>query len=304
VFTNASTASDGSSMTYLWKFSDGDRQQTANATKTFMNTGLNNVELLTTTAFGCKDSTTGIVNIFPNGTPLFSWDSVCTSQPMLFKNLSNENGSQQVNYNWDFNNGGPESLLKHPLPVTYVTPGSTIVTLEMTSLGCENDPKSVKEFVQINKPDDEVRYRNITVPLGSSLSIHVRDTVGNIYSWRPQIHLSNYSESNTEFYALSDDVKYLIDITDAHTCVTTDTLQMLVLKKTGFYLPTAFTPNGDGLNDIAIPYLVGMNSLKSFSVYNRWGILFSTLQHMVRDGMAAIKEYSNPQRYMYGYWSS
>jgi gliding motility-associated-like protein len=46
---------------------------------------------------------------------------------------------------------------------------------------------------------------------------------------------------------------------------------MLVLKKPGFYLPTAFTPNGDGLNDVLKPYLIGMKSLKSFSVYNRWG---------------------------------
>ena len=44
-----------------------------------------------------------------------------------------------------------------------------------------------------------------------------------------------------------------------------------VLKKPGYYLPTGFTPNGDGLNDIVRPYLIGMKSLKSFSIYNRWG---------------------------------
>jgi gliding motility-associated-like protein len=48
---------------------------------------------------------------------------------------------------------------------------------------------------------------------------------------------------------------------------------MQVLKKPGFYLPSAFTPNGDGLNDIIRPYLIGMKGLKSFSVFNRWGNL-------------------------------
>ena len=67
----------------------------------------------------------------------------------------------------------------------------------------------------------------------------------------------------------NDDGK--IDIADAHTCVTTDTLQMLVLKKPGYYLPSAFTPNSDGLNDVVRPYLVGMQSLKSFAIFNRWG---------------------------------
>jgi gliding motility-associated-like protein len=70
-----------------------------------------------------------------------------------------------------------------------------------------------------------------------------------------------------------NDVKYLIDISDIHTCVTTDTMEILVLKKPGFYLPTAFTPNGDGLNDLIRPYLIGMKGLKSFSIYNRWGNL-------------------------------
>ncbi|MBK6827365.1 MAG: gliding motility-associated C-terminal domain-containing protein [Chitinophagaceae bacterium] len=70
-----------------------------------------------------------------------------------------------------------------------------------------------------------------------------------------------------------DEVQYLIRITDIHTCVTTDTLKMQVLKKPGYYLPTAFTPNGDGLNDLARPYLIRMNGLKRFAVYNRTGQL-------------------------------
>ena len=98
----------------------------------------------------------------------------------------------------------------------------------------------------------------------------MRDSIGNVYRWGPQKQLSEYDAPYTEFSAI-DDVEYLIDITDGHTCVTTDTLQMLVLKKTGYYLPTAFTPNGDNLNDVARPYLVNMKSLKSFSVYDRWG---------------------------------
>ncbi|MBL0131070.1 MAG: gliding motility-associated C-terminal domain-containing protein [Chitinophagaceae bacterium] len=110
------------------------------------------------------------------------------------------------------------------------------------------------------------------MPQGSSQFIHARDSIGYFFNWRPQTQLSNYNTQYTKFNAV-DDVKYLIDISDIHTCVTIDTIQMLVLKKPGYYLPTAFTPNGDGLNDVVRPYLVGMKSLKSFSVFNRWGNL-------------------------------
>ncbi|MBK8953220.1 MAG: gliding motility-associated C-terminal domain-containing protein [Chitinophagaceae bacterium] len=141
----------------------------------------------------------------------------------------------------------------------------------MTALGCEAFPKSVTKQVQINPGHKGVRYKTITVPQGSSHFIHVRDTIGSAYLWTPQQQLSSYNTQYTEFFATGEDIKYLIGITDGHTCVTTDTLLMQILKKPGYYLATAFTPNSDGLNDFLTPYLIGMKSLKSFSVFNRWG---------------------------------
>lgn len=276
LYTNTSASTDGA-MTYVWKFSDGDILQTLDATKTFANLGAYTIELVTTTQYGCKDSISGVVNIFPNGIPDFIWDSICTNRPMLFTNLSEENASPQVNYTWTFNNGGPVSTLKDPLPVTYPTPGKVDVTLELVAIGCANDPKTITKKVLVNEAVPAVRYRDLTVPLGSSRFIHVRDTVGDIYNWRPQIQLSSYTTPYTEFFSTSDDVLYFIDITDEHTCVTTDTMQLYVLKKPGLYLPTAFTPNGDGLNDDIKPYIVGLKTLKSFTVFNRWGnMVFQT----------------------------
>jgi gliding motility-associated-like protein len=43
------------------------------------------------------------------------------------------------------------------------------------------------------------------------------------------------------------------------------------------YVPTAFTPNNDGLNDILKPYYVQIKSLSYFTIFNRWGQkVFST----------------------------
>jgi gliding motility-associated-like protein len=55
---------------------------------------------------------------------------------------------------------------------------------------------------------------------------------------------------------------------------------MIVNKKdclTGFYVPNAFTPNNDGLNDLFRPIIGGNIIRYQFSVYNRWGqIVFRT----------------------------
>jgi len=133
----------------------------------------------------------------PNGNANFTWDSICTSRPAYFYNLSNEKGSAQVNYNWTFNNGGPGSTLKDPLPVIYTTVGLVDVTLILTALGCENDPDTITRQVSCNIEKPGITYRTITVPQGSSQFIHVRDTVGNIFNWRPQIHLSMYDARYT-----------------------------------------------------------------------------------------------------------
>jgi gliding motility-associated-like protein len=274
-FNNTSTAPDGANMSYLWSFSDGTTQTITDAVKNFLRTGIYTVKLDVTTEFGCKaTSPLETVNILPNGVPDFTWDSICTGKPVKFTNLSNENGTALARYWWDFNNGDPISNVKDPAPVFYnMDPTQLAVTLKMTTLGCEADTQTVTKTIQVNKQAAGITYKGSTVPQGSSRWIHVRDTIGNIYNWRPQLQLSSYTTRYTEFFAISDDVTYYIDITDIHTCVTTDTITMLVLKKPGYYLPTAFTPNGDGLNDIVRPYLVGMKALKSFSIYNRWGNL-------------------------------
>lgn len=270
-YTNTSNAPDGASMSYLWKFSDGTTQSVTDPVKTFTSVGSFTTKLITTTAFGCVDSSTlTTVHVLPNGKARFSWDSICTKRPVNFYNLSSENGSVQVNYTWKFNNGGPDYLIKNPPAVVYNTPGQTDVTLVLTALGCENDPDSLVRTVQVNVQKPGVTYKSVTVPEGSTQWMHVRDTIGNIYNWKPAVQLSSYDTRYTQFTAIND-VKYLIDISDIHTCVTTDTMQVLVLKKPGFYLPTAFTPDGDGLNDDVRPWLVGMKGLKSFSVYDRWG---------------------------------
>jgi gliding motility-associated-like protein len=58
-----------------------------------------------------------------------------------------------------------------------------------------------------------------------------------------------------------------------------DSLQKIfyVMKDCGVLMPSGFTPNRDGLNDVIRPNLAGVKALKRFSVYNRSGqLVFST----------------------------
>jgi gliding motility-associated-like protein len=275
LLTNTTTINPGEPLSYLWRFSDGTTSQGFSIEKTFTDIGAYTIELVATSSNSCKDSISMLVDVMPNGLPDFLWDSICVGRPAQFRNLSNENGTPLANYHWDFKNGVTFDS-KDPIPFNYDDAGVYDVALTITTLGCENDPVTVVKKVWANAVTPGMRYRDLTVAEGYTRFIAARDTIGNIYDWQPAVQLNNYSIKRPFFTAV-DDVKYLITITDGHTCTTIDTLQMLVLKKPGVYLPSAFTPNNDGLNDVIKPYLVGMRSLKRFTIYNRNGnVVFST----------------------------
>ena len=74
----------------------------------------------------------------------------------------------------------------------------------------------------------------------------------------------------------------------------TDTIDVKVYKlKPGFYVPNAFTPNGDGLNDVLRPVPVGLKSIKYFNVYNRAGQLIFTTHIFMKGWDGTYK--GNPQ---------
>jgi gliding motility-associated-like protein len=74
--------------------------------------------------------------------------------------------------------------------------------------------------------------------------------------------------------------QYVLTVTDGYNCTGADTVNV-ALKQclTGFYMPNAFTPNGDGTNDDIHPLLFGDVLDYEFAVYNRFGtVVFFTKQ--------------------------
>jgi len=72
-----------------------------------------------------------------------------------------------------------------------------------------------------------------------------------------------------------EDIKYLLVATNESGCVTTDEINLFVDRK--LYMPNAFSPNGDGVNDYFY-FVSGFPSIeiKKMNVYDRWGgIVFS-----------------------------
>jgi len=68
------------------------------------------------------------------------------------------------------------------------------------------------------------------------------------------------------------DVEYLLEVTDILGCFTSGaTFKVEIKPETFIKLPTTFTPNGDGVNDIIYVEGWGIKELMEFQIFNRWG---------------------------------
>lgn len=67
------------------------------------------------------------------------------------------------------------------------------------------------------------------------------------------------------------DTEYSVTITDAFHCLASDQVAVSVLPSIHLYLPSAFSPNDDGVNDVFFMQGKGSLGFSTFRVFDRWG---------------------------------
>ena len=90
------------------------------------------------------------------------------------------------------------------------------------------------------------------------------------YTWEPSTGLNNATIGNP-VATLYNDVVYYVTGYTSENCKGSAVVKVKVYKGPDIYVPTAFTPNGDGLNDLLKAIPVGMKINQYFKIYNRWG---------------------------------
>ena len=141
-FSNISTISSGSVITYYWDFKDNTIDSVNfNTSHFYSNYGTYNVTLSAISDLGCYSSISNPVTIMPLPTANFSSTSVCPGQPTNFLDQSLPgNGNVLSNWIWNFGdssvviNGGPSTSHIYSSPGYY---SATLTTI--TSNGCKDD---------------------------------------------------------------------------------------------------------------------------------------------------------------------
>lgn len=142
------------------------------------------------------------------------------------------------------------------------------------TLGC---PKPVTAFIKVNvvKIIADAGPQDTAIVLDQPLQL--TGTGGNIFLWTPNTWLTNSFIYNPISNPLNT-ITYKLTVSNSIGCFGEDTIKVKVFfVPPDVYVPSAFTPGTDKLNDVFRPIALGIKSLENFSVFNRWGeLLYST----------------------------
>ncbi|MCS6818506.1 MAG: PKD domain-containing protein, partial [Chitinophagales bacterium] len=129
---------------------------------------------------------------------------------------------------------------------------------------------TVYDIPEVEAGNDTSIYRDLPVKLNGY-------TNGTDYYWFPGNNVVSPFQLNTLAYPEKSQWYYLYAFNPAG-CVAVDSIFVTVIPMTRVLLPTGFSPNGDGINDIfRVTQFLNIKELKWFRVFNRWGeMLFET----------------------------
>lgn len=125
----------------------------------------------------------------------------------------------------------------------------------------------------------QVSVRQDTIAVsGLPLTLQATGGVSYLWTWYPNdAVVSSSSVRNPVVRLKSDEYIFYVEVSDQAGCKAYDSLRIKVFKGPAYYIPNAFTPNGDGLNDLFSALPVGIKSTEWFRLYNRYGqMIFET----------------------------
>jgi len=257
-------------------------QATSNATSFSWQpaTGLSNPNILQPTVTPTANTTytltasngncqkTATVNVIVNPLPTAvagPGANICNGKTYQLK------GSGGQRYSWT-----PAAHLDNPSIANPTVSGLTATTTYQLTVTDANGCSSVNSSyatVSLTPPPRVFAGNDTAVMLGQPVPLHAVD-VDNVgvggWVWTPSTYLDNDVKQDP-IAQPQQTITYLLTGRTFNGCEGTAHITINVYATSGVFVPTAFTPNGDGHNDVFRPVLVSAKELKYFAVFDRWG---------------------------------
>jgi gliding motility-associated-like protein len=106
--------------------------------------------------------------------------------------------------------------------------------------------------------------------IGDTASVTARHIESYTYKWSPA-ELFDNGETLRSTATLQKSAVLVLTVTDTIGCKAQDSTYVNAQLCCDLYMPTAFSPNGDGKNDVFRVITPGHNQLVTFLIKNRFG---------------------------------
>lgn len=217
----------------------------------------------TSAVFTSYDMPESTVEFIPLTLEVSNDTTVCIGDAALL--YASGTGTGALTFEWSDGSTG-DSIIVYPAGET--TYSVTIID----SRGC-----SITKTVNVDVTSTSVTATAFpdSIIIGNGFIQLTADTVGNeFFSWTPAEWLNDASLWNPVAIPL-DTVTYCVEATGYNGCIDTACVNVLVvIPEPALFIPSGFTPNGDGLND---RWQIIANddcyTIDLVQVWNRWGML-------------------------------
>lgn len=202
--------------------------------------------------------------------------TLCARMPLQLNATANPD-YLAFTYSWNPATGLSDPTVLQPV-LSAQTPGIYQYFLTITTpLGCSNtDSVTINILHPITLVIDPV---DTTINYGSRIQLNVSDAYGQIlyYIWLPNDgSLSNPNIADPIATPL-DSVTYQVIGMNTEGCRDSGIVTVHIAYDETVGMPNAFSPNGDGKNDVFRIVNIKYNKLIDFRIFNRWGeVVFQT----------------------------
>lgn len=309
VFDNETTIASGDELFWLWTLPSDSITAVEAPIYNFNTEGTYDIELVATSEFGCADSLTQSVVVM--GAPIadfvISDTTICQFECVDASSLSFSLGSSIDSYEWSTTYGhtGNDENLDFCFDMAGSSAESYDIQLVVVDVfGC-SDTMIKENYITVIPAPEASFYASkekLTL-LDTEVAFTNTSINANAYVW----NFGDFSDNTTEenpIHEFDNTVGRTYQVTlyaynDDRTCSDTAKQIITIEDELIYFVPNAFTPDGDNLNNIFKPIFAAGHDPYNYhlSIFNRWGeIIFESYnaevgwdgtlrQDLVQDGV-------------------
>lgn len=281
-FTNLSSiATTDTIQSWIWDFGDGSATSSQNPSHLYTNNGSYPVELLVISNFGCEDSISKISIVNPNPVVSFTANDTIGCEPLCisFQDLSILATGINVGWVWNLGDGivvNNSQTFDHCYTNDSVYSSNSLnVTITVTSdSGCVSTLSKNNYITVYPAPVAGFTAQpETTTIIDPVISITDLSIGTNLWNWDFG-DLTSSVVFNPPPHTYSDTGSYAITLITSTTygCVDSAIQTIIIEPDFVFYIPNAFTPDGDEINDTFSGKGIFINEFE-MTIFDRWGNL-------------------------------